>query len=267
MAEPILLYPFRNRIKRGLNQHELMQWIEFISPDILKFDDDFVQYTDIASFKWGSKTNGTSAAVTGSVASEANGVCRLTTGTSSNGYAAIFPNFGGVAATLKGASFLGNNSAVMWARLKASAVTSMKIEMGFTDSDADAGAVNVLATPTTTAHDCAVWCYDTDDTAGLYWQGVCSANSTTPTKVEPALFLPVVATYDWVGVAILGSAVKFMRADQYGNPTYESAWQASGITATDALVPWIMAQTRNTTSKTVDIDYVIAYQRRTSAND
>lgn len=267
MAEPILLYPFRNRIHRGIPQSELMQWLEFMSPDMVRFDDDFVQYTDIASFKWGSKTNGTSAAVTGSVASEANGVCRLTTGTSANGYAAIFANYGGVGASLKGASFLGNNSAVMWARLKASAITSTKIEIGFTDSDADAGAVNVLATPTTTANDCAVWCFDTDDTGNVQWQGVCSKDSTTPTKVEPTTLTIVAATYEWLGVALLGDKVKFMHADQYGNPNYESAWTASGITATDALVPWILAQTRSTTSKTVDIDYAIAYQRRTSAND
>jgi len=168
---------------------------------------------------------------------------------------------------LAGAAFIGNNSSVIWARIKTSSADNLKLEVGFTDSDSDTGAVNALATPTTTAHDCAVWCYDTSDAAGLFWQGVHSANSTTPSKVEPGLYLPVAATYDWMGVALLGSAVKFMQADQYGNPIYESAWQASGITAADALVPWIFAQTRNTTSKTVDVDYVIAYQRRTSADD
>jgi len=263
MAEPILLYPFKNRLERGDWRENLKQWLEFYSLDIVKWEQEFVHDEDVA-YQIGSITNGTSAAVTGLVASTANGICRLTTGTTANGYAGIFP---AVSASLAGAAFLGNNSAVIWARIKASSADNVKIEVGFTDADDDAGAVNVLATPSTTASDCAVWCYDSNDTAGLYWQGVHSANSTTPSKVEPELFLPVAATYEWLGVALLADKVKFMHCDQYGNPNYESGWQASGITATDALVPWIFAQTRNTTSKTVDIDYVIAYQRRMSSND
>jgi len=263
MAERILLYPFRNRIVRGDWQTNLQQWLEFVSPDIVKFEDDFIGDEDV-TYKWGSITNGTGAAVTGLVASTANGICRLTTGTSNDGYVGIFPS---TDASLQGAAFVGNNSPVIWVRLKTSSASAVKIEIGFTDADDDAGAVNALATPTTTASDCAVWCYDTDDSGGLYWQGVHSKNSTTPSKVEPGLFLPVAATYEWLGVALLGEAVKFMRCDAYGNPTYESGWQATGITATDALVPWIFAQTRDTNSVTVDIDYVIAYQRRTSTND
>jgi len=264
MAEPILLYPFRNRLVRGDWRTNIIQWLEFMSVDIVKWEHDFIDDED-SDVGVGSITNGTSAAVTGLVASQANGICRLTTGTDTEGYAAIFPS---TDASLQGAAFVGNNSPVIWARLKASAASTVKIEVGFTDADDDAGAALVLATPTTTADDCAVWCYDTDDTAGLYWQGICNAAGGTPQKVEPELFLPVAATYEWMGVAILGDKVKFMRADAYGNPTYESAWLASGITATDALVPWIFAQARtDSASRTIDVDYVIAYQRRTSAND
>ncbi len=265
MAEQILLYPFRNRLQRGISQDEWIKWFEFLSPSIVKFEDEFVGQIDVGVYKWGSITNGTSAAVTGTVASVANGICRLTTGTTTEGYAAIFPNFD---AGLEGAAYLGNNSAVMWARIKVSAATTLKVEVGFTDADDDTGAVDTLATPSTTASDCAVWCYDTLDTGGLFWQGVYSVNSTTPTKYEPATHLPVAGTYEWLGVALLGDKVKFMRADQYGNPNGESGWFATGITATDALVPWIFAQARTgSASRTVDVDYMIAYQRRTSADD
>ncbi len=263
MAVPILLYPFKNRIVRGDWKTNIQQWLEFLSPDIVKMEWEFIHDEDV-TYKIGSITNGTLAALTGLVASQANGICRLTTGTSTDGYAGIFP---AVSASLAGAAFVGNNSPVIWARVKTSSASEFKAEVGFIDDDSNTGAVNVLATPTTTAHDCAVWCYDTDDGAGLFWQGVHSKDSTTPSTVEPGLYLPVATVYDWMGVAILGDAVKFMQADQYGNPIYESAWQPAGITATDALIPWIFAQTRNGTSKTFDVDYVIAYQRRTSVDD
>ena len=264
MAEQILLYPFRNRIKRGISQSELMQWLEFLSPDILKFEEDFVGKVDV-TYKFGTRVIGTgSAAVTGTVASTVNGICRLTTGTTNNGYAGIFPN---TDATLEGAAFLGNNSAVMWARVCLSAITNAKMEVGFTDADDDNGAVSTLATPTCTADDCAVWCFDTSDTGNPQWQGVYRRAAGTAVAIEPDLVDIVAATYEWLGVALLGDKVKFMHADQYGNPDYESAWYATAITATDALVPWIFAQTRSTTSKSGDVDYMIAYQRRTATND
>ncbi len=239
----------------------MAQWFEFLSPSIVKWEKEFVQDEDV-TYGLGSVADGGS--ITGLVASTANGICRLATSASTEKYIGIFPS---VDASLQGAAYLGNNSAVIWSRIKVDAATSCKVEIGFTDSDADAGAVNTLATPSTTAHDCAVWCYDTDDTGGLFWQGVHSKNSTTPSKVEPGKFLPVAATYEWLGVALLGDAVKFMHADAFGNPNYESGWQVSGITATDALVPWIFVQTRSGTEILMDLDYVIAYQRRTSTND
>ena len=262
MAEQILLYPFRNRIKRSLGPSELEQWMEFLSPSIVKFEEDFIGDEDIA-YVWGSKLSGGS--ITGLVASQANGICRLATSASTDKYIGIFPAHD---AALQGAAYVGNNSPVIWARIKVDGADDCKIEVGFTDDDTnDAGAVNVLGTPSTNAHDCAVWCYDTDDTGGLFWQGVHSVASQTPSKVEPGKLLPVAATYEWLGVALLGGAVKFMHADAYGNPNYESGWQAAGITATDALVPWIFVQARSTTEILLDIDYVIAYQRRTSADD
>lgn len=270
MAVSNLLYPFRNKLKRFMGgRDKLYPYLEYRTADsVILWEDDFIGGIDVATYRYGSITNGTSAAITGSVASTTNGICRLTTGTTDDGYAAIFPNYG---ASLKGACALGNNSPVIWARIKVSAITTVKIEVGFTDADDDTGAVLALATPTVTADDCAVWCFDTDDSGGgTYWQGVFAAAATPGTKVEPAVatVTPVAAQYEWLGVAILGDKVKFMHADQYGNPDYESAWQASAITATDALVPWIFVQSRaGSASRTLDIDYVLCYQRRMSSDD
>ena len=225
--------------------------------------DDFT-YDENVAYKWGSITNGTAAAFTGAIASTPCGIARLTTGTSTEGYVGIFPS---VSASLTGACALGNYSPVFWVRLKVSAATVLKIEVGFTDADDDTGAVNVLSTPSTTADDYALWVYDTDDSGALFWQGVSCVGGATPAKVEPELWLPTTA-YEWLGVAIQGTAVKFLHADRFGNPNYESAWQAGAITADVALLPWIFVQTRdNAASKTIDIDYVEAYQRREATDD
>lgn len=270
MAEDVILYPVRNQLKKNMGgRDKLYPFFERNLIDFVKFEDDFIGKVDV-TYKWGSNASGTSAAVTGTVASTVNGVCRLTTGTTLNGYVSIFPN---TDEGEEGAAFLGSNSPVIWVRLKTSDAAGLKIEVGFTDNDAGAGVVNDLSGPTATATDGAVMVYDTSDTGGLYWQGFIVAAGGTPAKVEPALYLPVADTYEWVGVAIQGGAVKYMRMDAYGNPIYECAWQpaASAAIATAfaaiPLVPFVFVQNRNTTSKTIDIDYFIAYQRRTSADD
>lgn len=265
MAKQILLYPFKNYIlKKGLQPDVLMQWMEYTSASIVKWELDVVAGPPDGAFTDLLGETASGGSITGSVANTANGICRVTTGGTINNYCYVFPNGG---ESMKGAFALGNNSTVMWAKVKIDAITTVKIELGLTDSDADAGAVNVLATPLTTASDCALWCFDTDDSGAPYWQGVHSVNSTTPSKVEPAKFAPVAAAYEWLGIALLGGAVKFMRCDAYGNPMYESAWQSSGITADDPLIPWIGAHTRTGTARNLDIERWVVYQRLTSDDD
>jgi hypothetical protein len=264
LAHDVILYPSRNQLKKySGGRDKLYPFMElFNTVDMVKFvDDDFVGKVDV-TYKYGHIENGTSAAVTGTVASTNNGICRLTTGTDDAGYAAIFPNTDG---SLEGAVVAGTLSPVLWVRLKTSAITTVKIEVGFTDSDADAGAALVLATPTATADNCAIWCFDTNDTGNAtQWQGFTVAAAGTPAKVEPTLAVAA-ATYEWLGVAIQGQNVKFMHMDANGNPNYESAWQPAAITAATALVPWVFAQTRaGSASRTIDIDYWLGYQRRTA---
>ncbi len=263
MAEQILLYPFRNRIKRSLGPSELEQWIEYQSLSIMKWQLDTLTGRPDGAFTDELGETEDTGQLTGSVGDSEGGICQLTTTASSGKYIGVYPN--GLE-NQAGAGFKGNLSAVTWARIKTGSVLA-KFEVGFIDDDDDAGAVNSLAGPTTNSHDCAVWCYDPADTGGLFWQGVHSANSQTPSKVEPGKFLPVINTYEWLGVALLGSAVKFMHADAYGNPNYESGWQASGITATDSLSPWIFVKSSSGTEVKLDINCWTAYQRRTSAND
>ncbi len=266
MAHDVLLYRTRSYLKKFFGgRDKLYPFMELNTMDMVVWGPhDFI---DMGADGDGTTLLGETVdagSMTGTVASTVNGICRLVTSAGTEKYIGVFPNGG---EGLMGAAFKGANSCVVWARVAISSADAVKIEVGFIDDDSDAGAVNVLGTPSTNSHDCAVWCYDTDDTTALYWQGVHSANSQTPSKVEPAVFLPVAATYEWLGVALNDGNVKFMHMDANGTPDYESAWQASGITSTDALIPWIFVQARNGTSKNLDIDYWVAWQRRTAADD
>lgn len=263
MAEDVILYPVRNQLKKNLGgRDKLYPFFEMNCIDFVKFEDDFIGKLDV-TYRWGSNVSAT-ATLTDNVAQTENGICRLTTGTTANNYIALFPN---ADEGEEGAAFVGNNSPVIWVRLKSNLATDLKIEVGFGVNDADAGVVNSLSGPSATATDGVVMIYDTSDTGNLHWQGFSVKASGTPAKVETCSLLPVADTYEWVGVAIQAGAVKYMHMDAYGNPNYESGWQAAAVTATTRFVPWIFVQTRSTTSKLVDIDYMIAYQRRTSTDD
>lgn len=265
MAHDVLLYRTRSYLKKHLGgRDKLYPFHELNTTDMCVWGPhDFIDNgsdgdcTDLL----GETTS--TGSITGTVANTESGICRITTAATLNDYIYVFPNGG---ESMKGAVFKGANSCVVWARIAiGAAVTDCHVEVGFTDSDGDAGAVSDLAGETNTAHDCAVWCFDTGD--NTYWQGVHSANTTTASKVEPGDHTPVAATYEWFGVAIQVGNVKFMHMTAAGVPDYESAWQASGITSTDPLIPWIGVKTLGAAIRYVDIDYWVAWQRRYATDD
>jgi hypothetical protein len=191
------------------------------------------------------------------LADQTNGVAELSASTGAGGddeYAFI---------ALPELNWTAQQNAVMAVRLKADAITTVKIEVGFTDVTTDNGAVNVLATPTGTADDCAVWVFDTDDTA--YWQCFGNKAGTEATKIEDGL-APVADTFETMIVALRDTNAKFLRLDANGNLTYESAWMTDAITAADKLVPWVGLQLRTgSVDRNLNIDYIDVRQRRTTA--
>jgi len=159
-------------------------------------------------------------------------------------------------------NWTADRHAWMAARLAIDAITTVKVEVGFTDVTTDAGAVNALATPTATADDCALWVFDTDDTA--YWQCYGAKGATPATKIEDGL-APVAATFETLIVQLEDTSARFMRLDQYGNLTYTSAWMANAITATDKLCPWIFVQLRaDTIDRNIQLDMLHVEQLRTT---
>lgn len=178
-----------------------------------------------------------------------------------------------------GLQYYGEHGAVFAAILSINTITTSKIEMGFTDVTAgtDAGAVNVLATPTFNATDWAGWVRDTDDTA--LWQATGVINGVAATKVEPTNLgdrgqdaIPTADVRELLIVALSDGAARFYRGDMDDGTTnmaraltvtYDSGWQPSFLTNTVALTPWLFVQSRaGSASRTLTIDYWGTWQYR-----
>ena len=167
-------------------------------------------------------------------------------------------------AALPGLAFRGEYDAVTVMRLTLSAITSIKCEFGFTDAGflTDNGAVDALATPTYTASDAAVWCFDTSDTT--YWQALAVQGDTGITKLEPEI-APVALTYEYLGVALRGTYAKFLRWNDSGLLTYESAWQEDAITAATPLTPWLFIELRGSVDRNIHVQKWMAWENFTSS--
>jgi len=179
-----------------------------------------------------------------------------------------------------GLTYRGDRGAVMVACLAVDIITGFKFEMGFTDALADAGAVNVRATPSFNATDCALWVLDTTDNGN--WEGLAANNQDTnpmatitgANAIQGAAFAPVADTYEWLMVELVENdnankecSVEFSRYTVDGQRTFleiGGAVNPQGPNSNVLLTPWLYAEARNGTSKTVSVDYVGAYQYRTA---
>jgi len=172
-----------------------------------------------------AKTNGTSAAVT-FTEHNAGGYLDLVSGTADDGYAGQ-----GMGLQFKGdrgmlAEFIVRTPA---------AVTTMKFEVGLSDADDDAGAVNVKATPNATAADYGVFVFDRDDDTVLAFHsakaGTITASEDTGITVaaDTTYRLAVRVTDDNLVAYVNGVVVA-----EHGN----------GIEGGSALTPWVFCQAR-----------------------
>ena len=171
-----------------------------------------------------AKTNGTSAAVT-FAEHNSNGYLSLVSGTSDNGY-------GGQG---MGLQFTGDRGVLAeFIVTTPAAVTTMKVEVGLSDADDDAGAVNVKATPSATAGDFAVLCFDTDDDTN--WAAI-SAKGGTLVGTQDIQAIAASTTYR-IAIRVEGDSVGF-----YLNGN-QVAGHAAGIEGGTKLTPWVFAQAR-----------------------
>lgn len=268
MADPILMLPTRALLKRSVGGRDgRYGFLERLTLDMFIWDDDFAgdqfRYDATAPGAYQSTASGTGSAAAAIVTTgndRLNGCCLLDAGSDDNGRSDLS----------LGVHLRADLNPVIAVRLKMSAITSVKVEVGFTDvvSGTDAGAINVKATPSFTATDCAVWIIDTDDNAN--WEGVAADSGTGATTVEAAIS-PTADTFEWMVVALREydstnsiAAAKYLRLDGNGYKTYESAWQSAAISSDALLTPWVFVQNRSATQRTCTIDRLVVSQRRTS---
>jgi hypothetical protein len=258
VADPLLLLNSRENLRRVRGGRDgTYPFLEVGTWDVVHYFDDFlgdeVRGSDATPGLYQVQT-GADGAIN-ILADQPNGVAEIR---ASDGNGAD-NEYGGI--SLPELAFTGDRNAVMAVRVAVDAITTVKMEFGFTDVATDAGAINVLATPSATAANAAVWVFDTDDNA--YWQGAGVAAGTLPTKYEPGI-APVAATFETLVVALRDGFARFIRLDSNGRLTVDSQWQASFITKTTALVPWMFVQLRTgTLDRNVQVDFIDVRARRT----
>lgn len=216
-------FPTDGSVQRKTSRGYLQDLLIPNSFDYDVFEDMF--WGDAVNARYpAAKTNGTSAAVT-LTEHTANGGLKLVSGTADNGYAGQ-----GV-----GMNYTGDRGVLFEAMVTLpGAITTMKFEVGLSDADDDAGAVNVKATPNATATDYAVFVFDTDDDTTIAFH---SAKNGTITATEGIVTAAVDTTYRF-GIRVQDDTIAaFLNGVQVAGGSHV-------IEGGNALTPWAFCQAR-----------------------
>ncbi len=167
-------------------------------------------------------------------------------------------------------NFSGDLSATLAVRIAIDAITTVKVEVGFTDATTDVGAVKTAKLNTVgdgndnsmNAANAALWIFDTADTAS--WQLVGVKSTAEATKIEDSK-APTAGTFETLIVTLSGDQAQFYRLDANGKQTYKSEWMADAIEGGTKICPWIFVELKaGTIDRNLQIDFIHAYQRRTA---
>lgn len=193
------------------------------------FHGDALRGEYAASVGTGTQVVGVTAAV--------GGTATLTTGGNDNDSAGL-----GL-----GLHWNGDNSCYFAARIKIDDITTQKFEIGLTDdvgsTDEATGAVNVKATPTFAATDCAVFCYDTDDNTTLTFL----TNGGTTDGNADSGYTVANDTYFIAEIVVKGDyAAGYINGTLVGSGNIEGG---------NALSPWAYMHTRTTATRTMTMDW------------
>lgn len=228
----------------------------FVVPDFRQFVhvfDDFLG--DVVADQWNTQVGNDTLPPSATINVAQHGTVRLLTG-----------NDAGASHAANGVQFEGrlswkasNKNLSFEARVKADAITSLALFLGFTDQTAalefpfTLGGSDAL---TSNATDAVGFLFDTAaDTDKWFLVGV--ANNVDATKQNTG-YAPVVDTYETLRVDVdaNGTATFYRNNVQVGVP------MKSAVTPSVALVPVIAAFSRTTTSRNIDVDYVSVGQSR-----
>ncbi len=267
-AEHVIVLPTRQELLKTRGSLGLAyQFLERNTLDMyhVKYDfegDELPGSTASASL-FELKTNNSGTFI--NLADQVNGVGRLSTiGSTANDYCNL---------SLPELNMQAQLSCTMAVRLNATSVADCKVEVGFSDLTTNVSCINDLTTVSFTATDCAVWIWDTNDGGNPNaWQGVSAISGTASTtgKIEPSGLdgtFPDTGVFQTLIVALFADSdtqhAKYILLNANGYKVYESAWTDAAITYDTQLVPWVGVTTRTTAVKTVDIDFIEVWQRRT----
>ena len=226
--------------------------------DVFKVGPDDFEGPTINTYRWTVGNGGGASAASPAIsAGLENGQIQMVTGTANDNTAS--------STLCSGRHLYGQNNAIIVARLAiGTSIGSVKVEVGFRDAiTTTAGAhfvTNDKATATFTATDGVVWAYDSSDNA--YWEGLGVAAASGATTLEAAIS-PVAATFEYLEVALEGTTAHFRRYNADGGLTY-SGVMTDAISADVMVAPLIAVEAKSATSKTLYVDWVFAYQGRTT---
>jgi hypothetical protein len=229
----------------------LYEFLEPLSDDVVMIFDDFLGntldglYGDI----WTAGNNGgDSAAPVHSATNTWKGEAYFDTGTTDDSSSYLIGNE---------IPFMGQYRATLNASFNCSDVSEAKFEVGLTDAADVAGAVNVKATPTSTATDFAVAVFDVDDNddIDLITDGTTDAIAAV-TGYEPGLSDDEIVNV-MIGLDETKSCRMWVNGNLYARTT-------TGPDITTSLFPWVIVMVRTNPGTKVELylDYIRVWQER-----
>ena len=262
MADRIVTDLSDVRLRSGMGAAITADFLQMNSFDICKWEDDFLSGV-LTSSVYTTAATGSGSAVAAAVlapSASANewGNIRLTTGTTNDGVSSMSLPL----------QCQGDYNAVMAIRYRISAIANVKIEIGFRDSVASTtGTVNALDTPSFSASNGCCWVFDTDATVDTWAaEGVKATSAATGVTLATTAggAAPVADTYQTMVVALMEDNAYFSRYSADGRKQGDTIMLTDCNTGSVNLAPAVFVQTRNTTSKNLDVDFFKMWQLRRS---
>lgn len=230
--------------------------------DVVFFKDDFTDDT-LSTFAWTANQNtpsGGGATFAIPAAGSSGGIATCITGTDATAANRMFNLYGHLA-------YKGDNNCGMEVRFKVSSAAAIEFSMGFIDTQTSITAPSALVTDIDTPAfaagmgDAALVHLDTAETlATMALACLGSGSLNTGSKDAIGTLLPTAATYMTVRVQIATNDVVATIDD--GTTNFTTVTKLSGIEGGTLVRPIIFLNGTSTTSKTLDVDYVVAWQDR-----
>lgn len=216
--------------------------------NVVSFYDEFATSLDTTTWT-ASNSGGAGVSNFARVADTLDGIIQGDAGTTDDGDVRLF--------TTSNAIWQLGNRPVVMARLRMpSAVASSKFEFGFANA-AGAGAVNVKATPTSTAADYAVIIRDTDHNTSVDLVTDGTTDAAGLVASSPGITF---ATNTYYNLMI---ALNERREARFWIDNVFQGVRRAGPDATVALGIWLYVQDRDdANNRQLDVDYVKAWQER-----